>query len=49
MAWKEGMTGGFSSAAATLPGYSLVILSNTAVPLDGLMWELVQKRALSQN
>ncbi|AWT27474.1 serine hydrolase domain-containing protein [Corynebacterium provencense] len=49
VAWKEGMTGGFSSAAATLPGYSLVILSNTAVPLDGLMWELVQKRALSQN
>ncbi|MDN5721500.1 serine hydrolase [Corynebacterium sp.] len=45
VAWKEGQTGGYASAVATVPGYSLVILSNTAVPVDALLWSLLEKRA----
>ena len=45
VAWKEGQTGGYSSAVATVEGYSLVILSNSAVRLDSAMWHLVESRA----
>ncbi len=42
VAWKEGTTGGFATIMAVGPTIGVVVLTNTATPVDDLLWSLVE-------
>ncbi|GGM25153.1 serine hydrolase domain-containing protein [Micromonospora yangpuensis] len=43
IAWKTGRTGGFSSMIAVAGDRAVVVLTDTASPVDDLVWDLVNR------
>ncbi|WP_326553932.1 serine hydrolase domain-containing protein [Micromonospora sp. NBC_01813] len=43
VAWKTGRTGGFASMIAIADGRAVVVLSDTASPVDDLVWDLIDR------